>query len=68
MVQKRKLTGKFWPWVREMIWEKAYELHAKEFYDGHEENITMPERYELRRDGYFHWAKILVLREIRKRG
>jgi hypothetical protein len=58
--------GKFWPWVRELIWEKAYELHAKDFYDSHEENITQPTRQELREDGYFHQAKLLVLRQINR--
>lgn len=31
MAPKRRLRGKFWPAVRTRIWEKAYELHAKEF-------------------------------------
>ena len=65
MAPKRRLTGKFWPEVRERIWGKAEELHAADFYKVHEENITQPTRSELRRGGYFHKAKILVLREVR---
>ena len=56
--------GKFWPWVRELIWEKAEELHAADFYDSNDENITTPTRRELREGGYFYQAKCLVLREI----
>ena len=63
---KRRLTGKFWPDVRARIWEKAEEIHAKEFYDSHEENITPPTRKELRMDGYFYRAKCLVLRDINR--
>jgi len=58
--------GKFWPWVRELIWEKAEELHAADFYEGHDENITRPTRRELREAGYFYQAKCLVLREINR--
>lgn len=68
MRPKRRLTGKFWPAVRARIWEKAEELHAKDFYDGHEENITRPTRRELREGGYFHTAKCIILREINKTG
>jgi len=67
-MKKRRLTGRFWPWVRERIWEKAGALHAADFYRSHEENVTTPTRRELREGGYFHLAKILVLREIRREG
>ena len=29
-MQKRKCTGKFWPWVRELIWLKAQELFQED--------------------------------------
>ena len=61
---RRRLTGKFWPAVRARIWEVAEEMHAKDFYDGHEENITPPTRHELREGGYFYTAKCIVLRDI----
>ena len=59
---------KFWPWVRELIWQKAEGLHAADFYRNHEENITPPTRAELREAGYFHQAKIMVLRDLRRSG
>jgi hypothetical protein len=62
------MAGKFWPWVRELIWQKAEELHAADFYRVHEENITPPTRGELREGGYFHEAKLMVLREIYRSG
>ena len=67
MNRKRRLTGKFWPWVRELIWEKAEELHAQD-YKGYDGNITKPTRSELREDGYFHQAKLLVLRDLNRAG
>lgn len=63
---RRRLTGKFWPAVRARIWEVAEQLHAADFYDGHEENITPSTRQELREAGYFYRAKCLVLREINR--
>lgn len=66
MTRKRRLTGKFWPWVRERIWIKAEEMHAADFYIGHTENITKPTRSELRAEGYFHQAKLAVLREVNR--
>jgi hypothetical protein len=62
------MAGKFWPWVRELIWVKAEELHAADFHRVHEENITPPTRGELREGGYFHEAKLMVLREIYRSG
>ena len=52
--------------MRSRIWEVAEELFAKEFYDSHEENITRPTRRELRKGGYFHQAKCMVLRDINR--
>jgi len=55
--------GKFWPTVRVMIWEEAERLFMQE------QARTMdcyikPERYELREGGYFHTAKLTVLRNL----
>lgn len=55
--------GKFWPRVRAMIWEKAEELFMAEqaktmnFYN-------RPEKCELLEGGYFHEAKLIVLRNL----
>jgi len=55
--------GRFWPHVRAMIWEKAEELFMAEqaktmdFYN-------RPEKCELREGGYFHQAKLIVLRDL----
>ena len=65
---KRRTTGKFWPWVRELIWVKAEELHAADFHRGHEENLTPPTRGELREGGYFYAAKLIVLRNVHRSG
>jgi len=62
------MVGKFWPHVRELIWEKAEELHAADFYINHDENITQPTRKELREGGYFYDAKLIVLREVNRSG
>jgi hypothetical protein len=58
-----KCTGKFWPRVRAMIWEKAEALFMRE------QARTMdccikPERYELCEGGYFYQAKLIVLRNL----
>ena len=60
--------GKFWPWVRELIWQKAEELHAEDFHRSHEENITPPTRKELREFGYFYNAKLIILRNLHRSG
>jgi hypothetical protein len=65
---KRRTTGKFWPWVRELIWQEAESLHAADFHRSHTENITPPTRGELREGGYFYAAKLIVLRNIHRSG
>ena len=60
---KRQCKGKFWPYVRALIWEKAEELFMQE------QARTMdcyikPERCELRVGGYFYDAKLIVLRDL----
>jgi len=58
--------GKFWPKVRPMIWEKAQQLYqeeqAKTMSDDFK-GITAT-RKELRENGYFHTAKLIVLRNL----
>jgi len=62
-VELSKQQGKFWPRVREIIWEKAEALFMAEqartmdFYN-------KPEKSELREGGYFHQAKLIVLRDL----
>ena len=58
--------GKFWPRVRQMIWEKAQQLYQEDQartmgtdYKG----ITATHK-ELREAGYFHTAKLIVLRNL----
>lgn len=62
-LRAQRNQGKFWPRVRAMIWEKAEELFMAEqartmdFY-------TRPEKCELLEGGYFHEAKLIVLRNL----
>ncbi|MCW4048072.1 MAG: hypothetical protein NWE99_11030 [Candidatus Bathyarchaeota archaeon] len=58
-----KQKGKFWPWVRALIWEKAEELFMQEQARTMECYIK-PERRELREGGYFYEAKLIVLRNL----
>jgi len=65
-VPKQRQPGKFWPWVRPMIWEKAQELYQMEqakTMDADFKGITA-ERKELREGGYFYQAKLIVLRNL----
>ena len=65
---KHRTTGKFWPWVRELIYQEAESLHAADFHKSHQENITLPTHKELREGGYFYTAKLIVLRNIHRSG
>ena len=63
--RKQRQLGKFWPWVRPLIWEKAQELYQME------QAKTMGEdfkgtttRKELWEGGDFHQAKLIVLRNL----
>ena len=58
--------GKFWPRVREMIWLKAEQLYQEEQARtmGDDFKAITPERRELREGGYFHQAKLIVLRNL----
>jgi len=58
--------GKFWPYVRELMEQKAQELFQED------EARTMGDDFkgitatkaELREGGYFHEAKLIVLNEL----
>lgn len=58
--------GKFWPRVRKRIWEKAQELFQEEHATGMGEDFNgiTATRQELWEGGYFHRAKIIVLRNL----
>ena len=63
---KQRQPGKFWPWVRPMIWEKAQELYQMEQAKtmGEDFKAITAERKELREGGYFYQAKLIVLRNL----
>lgn len=55
--------GKFWPLIRELTWQKAEQLFMQDQILKMNCDIK-PERRELREEGYYHTAKLIVLREI----
>ena len=63
---EQKTIGKFWPYIRPLIWQKAQEPYqmenAKTMYTDYK-GITATKK-ELREGGYFHTAKLIILREI----
>ena len=63
---KQRQPGKFWPWIRPMIWEKAQELYQMEQAKtmGEDFKGITAERKELREGGYFYIAKLIVLRNL----
>lgn len=66
MPKHQRKTGKFWPWVRLLIWEKAQELYQMEQAKSMGEDFKgiTATRKELREGGYFHMAKLIVLRNL----
>ena len=66
MPKTQQKQGKFWPKVREMIWEKAQQLYQMENAKtmGSDFKGTTATRKELREGGYFHTAKLMVLRNL----
>ena len=66
MPKHQRKRGKFWPKVREMIWEKAQQLYQMENAKtmGSDFKGTTATRKELREGGYFHTAKLIVLRNL----
>ena len=61
-----KQKGKFWPQVRAMIWEKAQQLYQQDEARGMSNDFTgtTATKAELREGGYFHQAKLIVLRDL----
>jgi len=62
----QKTKGKFWPQVRALIWEKAQELYQMEqakTMKNDFKGLTATKK-ELRESGYFHMAKLIVLRNL----
>jgi hypothetical protein len=66
MPRHQRKTGKFWPQVRALIWEKAQELHQMEQAKtmGSDFKGITAERSELREGGFFYTAKLIVLRNL----
>jgi hypothetical protein len=64
--EPKKQQGKFWPGVRVMIWEKAQELYQQDEGKGMPNDFTgvTATKSELREGGYFHQAKLIVLRDL----
>ena len=64
--ESNKRRGKFWPQVRTMIWEKAQELYQQDEARGMSNDFTgiTATKAELREGGYFHQAKLIVLRDL----
>jgi hypothetical protein len=66
MPKPQRKQGKFWPRVRELIWEKAQELYQTEQAKtmGKDFKGITATRKELREGGYFYLAKLTVLRNL----
>ena len=63
---KIRNRGKFWPYVRPLIWEKAQQLFQEEQAKtmGADFKGITATRKELREGGYFYVAKLIVLRNL----
>lgn len=62
----QRRQGKFWPTVRAIIWEKAQQLYQQEqakTMGTDFKGITATHK-ELRENGYFYKAKLIVLRNL----
>jgi hypothetical protein len=66
MPKLQRKTGKFWPHVRAMIWEKAQQLYQQDEARGMSNDFTgiTATKAELREGGYFYQAKLIVLRDL----
>ena len=62
----KKHQGKFWPQVQALIWEKAQQLYQQDEARGISNDFTgiTATKAELREGGYFHQAKLIVLRDL----
>jgi len=60
--------GKFWPYVRPLIWQKAQELFQEDEARTMGDDFTgiTATRAELREGGYFYEAKLIVLDELNR--
>lgn len=63
---QRRNKGKFWPHLRALIWEKAQQLYQEDQAKGMGDDFkgTTATKAELREDGYFYQAKLIVLRDL----
>ena len=63
---KAQQKGNFWPQVRAMIWEKAQQLYQQDEARGMSNDFTgiTATKAELKEGGYFHQAKLIVLRDL----
>jgi len=66
MPKFQRKTGKFWPHVRALIWEKAQQLYQQEQIRGMSDDFKgiTATKSELREGGYFYTAKLIVLRDL----
>jgi len=66
MPKFQRKPGKFWPAVRPLIWEKAQQLYQEEQAKtmGTDFKGITATKAELREGGYFHQAKLIVLRDL----
>ncbi|MFP3985103.1 MAG: hypothetical protein ACLFU9_03940 [Candidatus Bathyarchaeia archaeon] len=64
--RRQRSKGKFWPEVREKIWRKAQQLFQEDQAKtmGSDFKGITATRRELLEAGYFHQAKIIVLRNL----
>ena len=58
--------GKFWPYIRPLIWQKAQELFQEdeERTMGNDFTGNTATQAELTEGGYFHDAKLIILDEL----
>jgi hypothetical protein len=66
MPKLQRKTGKFWPRVRALIWEKAQQLYQQEEAKGMDDDFKgiTATKAELREGGFFYTAKLIVLRNL----
>ena len=66
MPKLQRKTGKFWPPVRVLIWEKAQQLYQQEEAKGMGDDFKgiTATKAELREGGFFYQAKLIVLRDL----
>lgn len=65
-LSQHNTRGKFWPFVRPLIWEKAQQLFQESQAKTMDEDFKAltAERKELRELGLFYNAKLIVLRNL----